>query len=79
MKFILSALLLFGLAAFGGSRTYDDYRSGKMQMVIRGFSPIFDRVDDPLFFWGATAFNLAITAVCAIGGVITLLPLVLPR
>ena len=63
---------MFALAAFVGAQTYDNYSVGKMQLVTKNISPVFDRIDDAMFFWGATAINLALTGVFAIGGFILL-------
>lgn len=79
MTAILAALVLFALAAYAGSITYDGYRFGKMPVVVKNFSPTFDRFDDVVFFWCAAAFNAALTAVFAIGGTIMLLSLALRR
>ncbi len=79
MTSVVAALMMFALAAFAGSITYDGYRSGKMSLMSRAISPVFDRMDDSVFFWGVLVFNAAVTAVCAIGGIILLLPLVLSR
>ena len=72
MNAVLGALTMFALATFLGVQTYDDYRVGKMQVVTKNISPVFDRIDDAMFFWGATAINVALTGVCAIGGLILL-------
>jgi choline-glycine betaine transporter len=79
VTFVVAALVMFALAAFAGSLAYDGYRSGKMVLISGAISPVFDRSEDSLFYWGALVFNVGITAIFAIGGVILLLPLVLPR
>ncbi|WP_174284991.1 hypothetical protein [Sphingomonas bacterium] len=72
MNATLGTLVMFALAAFVGVQTYDNYRMGKMQVVTKNISPVFDRIDDAIFFWGATAINVAVTSVCTIGGLILL-------
>lgn len=76
MNAALGALIMFALAAFVGVQTYDNYHVGKMQIVTKNISPVFDRIDDAIFFWGATAINLALTSVCTIGGLILLAALI---
>lgn len=74
MSRIVAALLLFALAAYGASKLRDAYQDGEMPaLVLRRFnSLVFDRIQAPAFFWGATVINLVMVISMALGGVLIL-------
>ena len=74
MNRIVPALILFALAAYGAGLVRDGYRDGRMSAPL--FDPInllvFDRAQDPAFFWGLTVINLAIVVGMMLGGILLL-------
>lgn len=74
MTRIVSSLILFALAAYGAAKLRDSYQDGEMPaLVLRRFNVlVFDRVQAPAFFWGATVINLMIVTGMALGGILIL-------
>jgi hypothetical protein len=68
----LCALAMLGFAAYCGSRLYDGFRIGEMQLLTRGSAPFFFKRFEPILFWAAAAFNGFMTFVFATGGVVLL-------
>jgi len=63
---ILAALALLGLAAYSGSKLYDGFRAGEMQVLDGSIIPIFFfRKFEPILFWITAVFNGAITTAMA--------------
>jgi hypothetical protein len=68
---IVSALVLFALAAFGAGKLRDGYQDGRMPTLFARFNLLaFDRVQAPAFFWGATVINLVIVTGFMLGGIL---------
>ena len=72
MSRIVSALILFALGAYGGSKLRDGYHDGEMPVLLfRNINPlVFDRVQAPAFFWGATVINLVVVSGFVLGGIL---------
>lgn len=74
MTQVLMALVMFALTAYCVSRTWEGYRDGTMPLFFGTVrSLVFERPRTPALFWGAAAFNAAVTAVCAGGGLVLLI------
>jgi hypothetical protein len=71
---IVPALILFALAAYGAGLVRDGYRDGRMSAPLfdRINLLVFDRAQDPAFFWGLTVINLAIVVGMMLGGILLL-------
>jgi hypothetical protein len=75
---LLWAVVLFALTAYCGSLVLDGFRYGKMPLLFGHiFSLTFDRRSDPMFFWGAVAFDAVVIAILGGGGIILLVGAVL--
>jgi hypothetical protein len=71
---IVPALILFALAAYGAGLLRDGYRDGRMSAPLfdRINLLVFDRAQNPAFFWGLTVINLAIVVGMMLGGILLL-------
>lgn len=72
MTRIVSSLILFALAAYGAAKLRDNYQDGEMPaLVLSRFNVlVFDRVQAPAFFWGATIINLVVVTGFMLGGIL---------
>ena len=74
MSRIVISLILFALAAYGASKLCDGYQDSEMPALFFGkINPLlFDRVQAPVFFWGATVINLVVVTGMALAGILML-------
>ena len=74
MNRIVSSLTLLALAAYGAGKLRDSYQDGQMStLIFARFNPlVFDRVQAPAFFWGATLINLVVVTGMALAGILIL-------